>query len=92
MDDDASITLYRGKANLIDLGSPFHVVIDGKSVGRLLAQESATFDVKPGLHVLSVTYFLLRSSNDLVVRVSPGEVAEFTCRTRWFGSPLISPK
>ena len=92
MDEDASITLHRGKGNLVDLGSPFQVLIDGRTVGRLLAQESPTFAVSPGHHLLSVRYFVLRSSNDLIVRVSPGEVAEFTCRTRWYGSPLISPK
>lgn len=90
MDEAASITLHRGKGNLVDLSAPFQVSIDGKTVGRLLVEESKTFEVLPGLHLLNVNYFVLRRSNDLIVRVAPGETGEFTCRTRWFGSPLIS--
>jgi len=89
--EGTSITLHRGKGTPFDLGAPFEVLIDGNIVGLLRTQESKTFDLVPGLHLLGVSYFVLRRSNDLIVRLAPAETGEFNCRTRWYGSPLISP-
>lgn len=84
------IKLHRGRAHLLDVATPFKVVIDGAVVGKILTNETQSFDVTTGNHRLHIRYLWLRRSKDVEVFVKPGEQEEFTCRTAWWGDLALT--
>ena len=90
MVDVGTMSLHRGRANLVDLAGAYKVVIDRTVVSSILTRESKAFDVPPGRHFLHLGFLGLQSK-EIEVLVSPGEEECFTCRTAWYGWPVLTP-
>jgi hypothetical protein len=89
--DSASIEIYRGRANFLDLGMTFKVMLDGGVIGEILPRESKRFTIGAGEFSLAVRFLYLRGSRELTVSLEPGEVKYFTCQTNWIGFAVLHP-
>lgn len=83
--DPATIRLYRGRANLMDLGLPFPVQIDGTDVGTIRPRQTMSFEVSPGGHRLRLLSWPGRGSGKREVSLVEGEIKDLLCFTNVFG-------
>jgi hypothetical protein len=80
------ITVQRAPAVWRDRFRAYELVIDGVAIGRIRANEEATFSVEPGSHRVWMKIDWCRS-DILDVTIAEGQRAKLICKPN--GSPLF---
>jgi hypothetical protein len=91
MSDSGTIRVYRSRANLMDLGLGFTLMIDGADAGQIWSRQTKVFEVMPGAHRVYVRFLWLRKSTEVEVVLTAGQEKELACHTNWVGYPVLRP-